>query len=322
MSRRRKTDDSSLELLLDTICNTFGGVLFLAMLVSLLLQTSRKQISESSTKTQPSRPAVSKAEVIRLSTEAADLQDEMERLEADLGRVRAFVAEFSIPGLAERLDALHAEELKQRRLESRRTSVLAALTEEKTATVTAAASANASRERSREASSAATEAAERLKAASKQQESLIKSAILLQEKIDQRNTIESTGKAPRERDTDKTEVGFLLRYGRLYPTHDHTQFSRTVNEKDFTVKQGIGMNNAVAKPGAGIEVAAPDADTEIQQLLAKHPKDGWYPCIVVHPDSFDAFQLLKAKLVSQGYEYRVIATDKPITDQGNEGRVQ
>src|SRR4051812_43846695 len=39
MSRRRTgpTADSSLELLLDTICNTFGGVLFISLLVVILL---------------------------------------------------------------------------------------------------------------------------------------------------------------------------------------------------------------------------------------------------------------------------------------------
>ena len=38
MSRRKRTADSSLELLLDTICNTFGGVLFRAILICVLLR--------------------------------------------------------------------------------------------------------------------------------------------------------------------------------------------------------------------------------------------------------------------------------------------
>ena len=38
MSRRRTRKQDSLELLLDTICNTFGGVLFIAILVVMLLQ--------------------------------------------------------------------------------------------------------------------------------------------------------------------------------------------------------------------------------------------------------------------------------------------
>ena len=40
MSRKPNDDDGSLELLLDTICNTFGGVLFISILVILLLNLS------------------------------------------------------------------------------------------------------------------------------------------------------------------------------------------------------------------------------------------------------------------------------------------
>ena len=47
MNRRRRTRTSSLELLLDTICNTFGGVLFLAILVTVLLRTTSKLESAS-----------------------------------------------------------------------------------------------------------------------------------------------------------------------------------------------------------------------------------------------------------------------------------
>ena len=40
MSRRRAVKQDSLELLLDTICNTFGGVLFIAIMVVMLLQNA------------------------------------------------------------------------------------------------------------------------------------------------------------------------------------------------------------------------------------------------------------------------------------------
>ncbi len=40
MRRRlgRKTEQSSFDLFLDTICNAFGGIMFIAILVSILLQ--------------------------------------------------------------------------------------------------------------------------------------------------------------------------------------------------------------------------------------------------------------------------------------------
>lgn len=47
MRRRRRGPGSSLGLLLDTICNTFGGVLFVAMLLAVLLQTTTRFRSSS-----------------------------------------------------------------------------------------------------------------------------------------------------------------------------------------------------------------------------------------------------------------------------------
>ncbi|MEO8166385.1 MAG: hypothetical protein ABI619_13420, partial [Betaproteobacteria bacterium] len=54
MRRRTNTDDSSLELLLDTICNTFGGILFISMLVVILLNMTSEAVEDSppSPKTQ------------------------------------------------------------------------------------------------------------------------------------------------------------------------------------------------------------------------------------------------------------------------------
>ena len=37
--RRRQTQTDSFDLFLDTICNTFGGIIFLAILVAILIQT-------------------------------------------------------------------------------------------------------------------------------------------------------------------------------------------------------------------------------------------------------------------------------------------
>ena len=321
MSRRRRSDDSSLELLLDTICNTFGGVLFLAMLVSLLLQATRNQAAPSAAD-QPPKPAISKADVIRLSTETREMEAELEQLDTDLVRVRGFVRDFSTPGFAESLDQLHAEQKKQRDLEARRVELLVALAADKTAAATTAAGAMATRDRAKDAETTSRDAAALLETAQEKHDKLVRSAILLQEKVDKKNVIQSTGKAPRERDTDKREFGVLMRYGRMYLTHIHTGFSRVVNTKDFTIVEGIGLNKATARPGAGIDICGAAADAQLQELLEIYPPATWYPCIVVHPDSYDAFQVLKAKLVNKGYEYRVVATNKPVADQGGQGRVQ
>ncbi|MFC1757866.1 hypothetical protein ACFL2H_03740, partial [Planctomycetota bacterium] len=47
MKRSIDSNDSSLELLLDTICNTFGGILFISVLVVILLNLSGQQSTET-----------------------------------------------------------------------------------------------------------------------------------------------------------------------------------------------------------------------------------------------------------------------------------
>jgi hypothetical protein len=54
MTRRGSTPRAeSLELLLDTICNTFGGIVFLAMLVCLLLTQTRRGAEAEATPAGP-----------------------------------------------------------------------------------------------------------------------------------------------------------------------------------------------------------------------------------------------------------------------------
>ena len=115
----------------------------------------------------------------------------------------------------------------------------------------------------------------------------------------------------------------MLRYGRVYLMHVRSGESRSVNTRDFMVEKGLLSNTAKARPGAGIDIALPDSDVQLQSVLADYPPDLWYPCLVVHPDSFDTFQLLKSRLVARGYEYRLLVTDNPVTDRGPAtGKVQ
>jgi hypothetical protein len=322
MSRRSRTNDSSLELLLDTICNTFGGILFLAILVSVLLQTRRDRVASSVVPEAQLQPAIPKADIVRLSTEVAEVVEQLKEAERELARVRSFVAEHSTPALGVSLEKLHAEQVRQRELEVERTSMLAAIAADNTAAVTASSLASTRRETSQQAEAKAKAASVLLSQAQKRHESLRQLAALLQKKVNDKNVIQTVGKAPRERETDKREFGVLVRYGRAYLTHLHDNFDRVVNTRDFTVKVGMDLNTATAKPGAGLDICAPDADARLQELLSRYPATDWYPCFVVHPDSYDAFQVLKAKLVAQGYEYRLVPTAKAVADQGGHGRVQ
>jgi len=323
MRRRRGNGDSSLELLLDTICNTFGGVLFLAILVSLLLKSVGATSAASQAADESPRPAVSKSQLIRSSVEARELQDRLRRLDSDLASVRGFVTQFSTPDLAASLERLHAEQRRHDDLEAKKASALKAVAADQAARAAAAAAARAAQKRAEQAASSAEEEIARLDEARRRAAVLAEAAIKLEEAIESRQVIQSTGRAPRERTTSKKEFGLMLRYGRLYLMHVHDGGTREVNTKDFVVEEGVVTNTAKARPGAGIDITAIDGDVSLQGILAGYPASNWYPCLVVHPDSFDTFQIVKSQLVARGYEYRLLVTDDPVNDSGpGTGQVQ
>ena len=104
--RNRSRQDSSLELLLDTICNTFGGILFISLLVIILLQTTTPRRDE------PVPPTSELAMV-----EADNLRKE---LTAELKRLQKMISENR--ELTDSLDAGEFRKLvrdfkKQRKLE-------------------------------------------------------------------------------------------------------------------------------------------------------------------------------------------------------------
>lgn len=319
MARKGDLNDSSLELLLDTICNTFGGVLFLAMLVSLLLTQTRKR-SELEAETADPVPAVSAADLVRLDVRADEAERELAQLEAVVADVQEMGGQMADPGYREKLDAMQEAVRAENALASRRVRVLREIADAQAATARAAGKTSATERERAEAERQLEVAHERLEAATREREQLVQSAIRLRDDSARTATVSTTGRAPRERNTDKSEFGVMLKYGRMYLMHNYDSGEREVNTKDFVLTPGLLNNTAEPKPNAGLDLknrSLPAA--ELRRYLAPHPARDWYPCLVVHPDSFEEFLTLKAALVSLGYEYRLMPTNKGVLDGGGDG---
>src|SRR4051812_32574075 len=99
--KRRRPADSSLELLLDTICNTFGGVLFLAILVCILLQNT----GHSNTH-ERSGPRFTEAEVIDLVRQQQELETALEGLRSAAAQQDRLAAQFVKPEAKDLHDSL------------------------------------------------------------------------------------------------------------------------------------------------------------------------------------------------------------------------
>ena len=76
MKRTKHHDEGSLDLLLDTITNTFGSILFITILVALLLRFSGHVSSR--------KVEVSKADQARAQARLTELSAEVNRLKATL----------------------------------------------------------------------------------------------------------------------------------------------------------------------------------------------------------------------------------------------
>jgi hypothetical protein len=303
MSRRRQEPPSSLDLLLDTICNTFGGVLFLAIAISVLLKTS-------------SRIAVN-ADTVDSSTATESLEREsrLESLSARLESLRIadnqqqkLAEQFAPPETAKLLAELR--DIKQQRdlADVHRRAALGQI--------------SADRQRvsqinlqEREQAASVKEAERDLALATKELESETK-------------TRTRTAKLPHVHSTSRTEVAVALRYGRLYVCHHYDRFgSRAgLNSDDFVIiDEGVQQVTATPKPYAGIPVQAANARPQLEARLKAFDPRRHYFAVIVWEDSFEACQMLKNVMVESGFEYRLLLLPdgESATDRGGKGgRVQ
>lgn len=316
MSRRRRNDDSSLELLLDTITNTFGGILFLAILVSLLLQSASPNTEEAAASTNT---PLSAAEQATYEVALEDLQDQLSRLQkrrhaADTppttpetktdDEAAALAAE--IAEACEDRARAGLETADHQRARSATLEELAQLDERR------AASARRLEEAKRERADAAAEA-----------ESLVRLRDKL-ERSSQASSIEQTAGMPTIHETNKQQVAIYVRFGRLFLMHSWRNGSRMgPNPAYFVVTPG-SPPVARPKPGAGIPIQTETIDAEVDKMLEDFPPGRWVVAIVVFGDSFEEFQLVKRSIVEKSYEYNPIPV-KPggsVFDSGGDSRAQ
>ena len=297
MRRPRDTTQSSFELLLDTITNTFGGVLFMAILVAILLKMSGKT-SESKVLESPSR-----TELIQLESE---LSDELRKLEASRRAVdvqNALLAAFATVASRKQLEQLHAAAATRDALAAERMRTLKELTRTQTEIDTEV----------QEITDLDRNLADARRDAKAQRQAL-------QSEIKSR---QRTAEMPVERRTAKMEVAMILRYGRFYSVYkrDQNLFRRQFNTDEFVVIANEASTIRVTpKPYAGIAVDDTDeSEGRISQRVGHYDPRKVYFAIGVWLDSFDEFVHLKKVLVERGFEYRLMLMEdgKSIVESSN-----
>ncbi|MGC1272323.1 MAG: hypothetical protein WBC44_01345 [Planctomycetaceae bacterium] len=300
--RRRGATGDSLELLLDTICNTFGGIVFIALLIVLLLRETGTRSGETPVET------ASPDEIERLA-------GELESVTAELTSLRTAVAD-----LSRRAEAFAPDEVRE--LLKRRNGLAAqtgTLHGDRDRQVSANASATAELNRGeaehRNRIAQLPDARQEVARLEAELEAIRRSKV---EEI--RNPVVRNARAFRH-------VGLIVRYGRVYVWHRFSADGERLglNTDDFVVVEDRG-DKVVTHPdptkGILLSPGEPTAKA-IRDRLRSFPSSRWYCEIVVRPDSFDEFNVLRDALVDEGYEYRLMPTAGSVADRGgNDDRVQ
>lgn len=284
--RRSQSDDSSLELLLDTICNTFGGVLFMAILIVILLQTSNR----APTLPESDVPA---AELVELEQQLADVLAEVQTLHQAVAAQEQVLAQVAPESLQESAAELAGLQAHRNALREAKLETLQQLSELEIKRQTLAA-----------------QLAELDKALSDARQTRDAAMRSLQAEQEART---QTAKLPKSRSTRKREVTLLVRYGKVYfpDNYSSSLTIKSLNLDDMIVLEDDRDGTSLTpKPYAGLPATDPAFAEKLLARLKPHTPRGWYVAIGIWDDSFAQFAPLRATLVNHGYEYRLI----PITD--------
>ena len=237
MNLRRKTPPDSLYLLLDTLCNAFGGIILLAVLVVLLTSKEKSQSTSSSDSQEMLQRRLALAETnlqqslqlaASLQSKAGDerwkqqltlvatrkeLQEAIQQARETVARNNKELDSASAADPAERLRFLNAE----------------------------LATAQAHELEVKNSLAAAEENIKRLK------QRLIDMEAQVAAKLDE---LQKLLRLPKEHETGKRVVWLIARYGRIYPCRN-ADLSR--NETDINWTTGLENEIAEPIPGRGID---------------------------------------------------------------------
>ena len=286
MRRRRFSQNDSLEMLLDTITNTFGGILFLSILVAILVQFSGGGVRASAPGEEDDLTDLRKM----ISQKNADLDSLRVALDAQEETLHEFMRTHAPEQLEEVLTLRSREKaLRQQILEME-------------ATVQNAEKENRDvEEGQRELTLQLTEATRR--------EELLRQE--LREQIKKRTQV---ARLPSLRATNKREFATVVRYGRLYFLHatNMDRSLRTPNLDDFVLlADEAAVFRLTPKPYAGLPIGeTEDFERLLSERLVTLDRNFDYLAIAVWEDSFTDFKYLRKALVELGWEYRLMPVEE------------
>jgi len=285
MNLRRKTPPDSLYLLLDTLCNAFGGIILLAVLVVLLTSKEKSQNTTSS----DSQEMLQR----RLTVAQTNLQQSLQ-LAASLN------AKANDPRWKQQVALLSTRKELQDAIQQTRDTVAQNSKELDAASAadpserlkflnTQLASTQARKLEVKNSLAAADENIKRLKQRLADMERQVTA------KLDE---LQRTLRLPKEHETGKQVIYIIARYGRIYTCRNY-DLSR--NEADIVWTTTLTGEKAEPVQGRGID---PQLNAEGLKNFFKNMSDNSaYVAFCVFEDSFPAFIRAKQLAAESGLAY-------------------
>jgi hypothetical protein len=285
MNLRRKTPSDSLYLLLDTLCNAFGGIILLAVLVVLLTSKEKSQSATSSdsqemlqrrlalaqTNLQQSlQLAVSlhakanderwKQQVVLLSTRK-ELQDAIQQARDTVAQNSKELGAASAADPAERLKFLNAE----------------------------LATAQARKLEVKNSLAAAEENIKRLKQRLADMERQVTAKL---------SELQRPLRLPKEHETGKRVIWVIARYGHIYSCRN-ADLSRNETDINWTTE----LDGEIAEPIRGRGIDPVLNPSELSKFFGQLSSEEIYIAFNVYEDSFPAFIQAKQIAIRKGFAY-------------------
>jgi len=295
--RKQPVQADSLELLLDTICNMFGGIVFISLLVILMLQQSAG--------TTPEEDLVDLLAIEKLEQEVSLARSTNERVRQAREQQAALIAKYVPVALQESLHELESLSEKNAKLEHR---------------------SQALRENN----------LEKVKGIDQTQHALTASDELLMELQGSVEKLETEVAAtlsehsvafPRASHVrGATAIQVSVRFGRLYFRHDLSQLRHghwLPNLEDYVVTQNNeNFYEVQVRPQAGLALADREqVKALLRDRLRNYPPARWTISISLWPESFQAFRQVRELLTELGYQFTVVTPDSAVIDRGGETRL-
>jgi hypothetical protein len=280
--KRKVTANStgSLELLLDTICNTFGGILLISLLVAVLLNATSKAVVNATATPE------SQAELIAAEIERERVEGELEELRESVQKQAVVASDLMPQDLIEEAKKYQKAAQQHTELVSRKT--------------TKVGNASQAQLRINDLTRESAERKARLEKARREKVKLDKEVKATVAKRSRDAAIPKLSESLTE-----PEAYFVVQKRLFGPWHTG-KFDR-FNDADFTQTMHQGRQVLRPKPGGGIAIpSSSDDNTALTEKLADLDTSTEHAMIFVWSDSYAEFEVVRQALVQNSIKLELV----------------